>query len=159
MKFLGPRIENISAILNEAVRYRRTKLPHMILLLIYNAGESSENKILFFSCSNMTGRFADMSLGTVSPGPLTVALESTINCSIFLSTSFTTQWRGRRRERQTGFISKTTTLQVHHAFLYLIVFASFCTTTTWKCRISRFVEDVNKQRRNLISLSVLGYGP
>ena len=26
-------------------------------------------------------------------------------------------------------------------------FARFCTTTTWKCLISRFMEDANKQRR------------
>ena len=38
-------------------------------------------------------------------------------------------------------------------------FAHFCTTTTWKCLISRFMEVVNKQRRNFISLSVLGWGP
>ena len=38
-------------------------------------------------------------------------------------------------------------------------FARFCTTTTWKCPISLFMEDVNKRRRNFISLSVLGYGP
>ena len=35
----------------------------------------------------------------------------------------------------------------------------FYTTTTWKCLISRFMEDVNKQRRNFISLSELEYGP
>ena len=34
-----------------------------------------------------------------------------------------------------------------------------CTTTTWKYLIWRFMEDVNKQRRNFISLSELGYGP
>ena len=38
-------------------------------------------------------------------------------------------------------------------------FARFCTTRTWKCIISRFMEDVNKQRQNFISLSVLGCGP
>ena len=36
----------------------------------------------------------------------------------------------------------------------------FLPTTTWKCLISRFTEkNVNKQRRNFISLSELGYGP
>ena len=54
-----------------------------------------------------------------------------------------------------GFISKTTTLHVYHDFLY-IVFARFCTTTTWKCLISHFMEDVNKQRLTLIFLFVLG---
>ena len=38
-------------------------------------------------------------------------------------------------------------------------FARFCTTATRKCLISRFMEDVNKQRRNFISPSGLGYGP
>ena len=32
-----------------------------------------------------------------------------------------------------------------------------CTTTTWKCLISRFVKDVNKQWQNLLSLYELGY--
>ena len=32
-----------------------------------------------------------------------------------------------------------------------------CTTTTRKSPVSRFMEDVNKQRRNFISLSELGY--
>ena len=35
----------------------------------------------------------------------------------------------------------------------------FCTTTTWKCLISRFMKNVNKQRRNFISLSEHGYSP
>ena len=56
-----------------------------------------------------------------------------------------------------GLISKTATSHVHHAFLY--IFSCFCTTTTWKCQILRFMEDVNKQRRNFNSLSELGYGP
>ena len=56
-----------------------------------------------------------------------------------------------------GLISKTTTLHVHHTFLY--IFSRLYTTTTWKCLIARFVEDVNKQRRNFISVSELEYGP
>ena len=43
--------------------------------------------------------------------------------------------------------------------LFCTFLSCFCTTTTWKCLISRFMEDVNKQRRNFISLSELGYGP
>ena len=38
-------------------------------------------------------------------------------------------------------------------------FARFCTTTTWKCLIWRFMECVNKQRRNFISLSELDMVP
>ena len=42
---------------------------------------------------------------------------------------------------------------------FLYISCRFCTTTTWKCLISRFMENVNKQRRNFISLSELVYGP
>ena len=47
-----------------------------------------------------------------------------------------------------------TLFSVFCTFLY-----RFCTTTTWKCLISRFMENVNKLRRNFISLSELGYSP
>ena len=42
--------------------------------------------------------------------------------------------------------------------LFVHFSARFCSTTTWKYLISRFTEDVNKQRRNFIFLTVLGYG-
>ena len=60
---------------------------------------------------------------------------------------FKIQRRGRQQERQKtiGLISKTTTSHVHHTFCTFL--SSFCTTRTWKCLISRFMEDVNKQRR------------
>ena len=51
---------------------------------------------------------------------------------------------GRQRERKKtiGFIS-TITLHVHHrSFVHF--FPLFCTTTTWKCLISRFIEYVVK---------------
>ena len=38
-------------------------------------------------------------------------------------------------------------------------FSCFCTTTTWKCLLLRFMENVNKQRRNFISLCELRHGP
>ena len=66
---------------------------------------------------------------------------------------------GNKNVKKTeGLISKTTTLLVHHAF-FADFFARFCTTTTWKCLISRFMENVNKQRWNFVSLSAIGYGP
>ena len=34
---------------------------------------------------------------------------------------------------------------------------SHCSTMTWKCLISRFMEDVNKRRQNFVSLSELEY--
>ena len=33
-----------------------------------------------------------------------------------------------------------------------------CTTTTWKCLMSRFMKDLNKQYQNFLSLYELGYG-
>ena len=48
--------------------------------------------------------------------------------------------RQRQRERQKSnrFILAK---QQHHAFLFISLFCRSCTTTTWKCLISRFVED------------------
>ena len=37
--------------------------------------------------------------------------------------------------------------------LFCTIVCHYCTTTTWKCIISRFMEYVNKQRRNLLPLS------
>ena len=56
-----------------------------------------------------------------------------------------------------GLISKTTTLHVHYTFCTFL--SRFCTTTTWKCLISRFMENLNKQPRNFISVCELKYGP
>ena len=47
-----------------------------------------------------------------------------------------------------GLISKATTLHAHHAFIFAFL-CHFCTTTTWRCLILRFMDNVNKQRRNL----------
>ena len=45
---------------------------------------------------------------------------------------------------------------------YITLFCTFlcrhCTTTTWKCLISRFMEDVTKRRRIFLSFSKLGCG-
>ena len=56
-----------------------------------------------------------------------------------------------------ALISKTTTCKCNTMF-----YAShycFCTTMTWKCIISCFIDNVNKQQWNFISLPELGYGP
>jgi len=52
---------------------------------------------------------------------------------------------------------KTTTLHVHHPFLYI----SLPFLYDYDVKMSNFVfnEDVNKQRRNFIWLSELEYGP
>ena len=50
-----------------------------------------------------------------------------------------------------GLIRKTTTLHVHHAFLYTSL--TFLHDYDVKCLISCFKEDVNKQRRKFLSIS------
>ena len=73
---------------------------------------------------------------------------------------FKIQRRGRQRERQINnrFYKQNNNFARAPRF-FVQFFARFWTTTTWKCLISRFMEDENKQRRNLISLFLLGYGP
>ena len=68
----------------------------------------------------------------------------------------TTRTATRTSKKSIGLISKTTTSHVRHAFLHISFL--FFTTTTWKCLILRLKEDLNKQRRNFISLFELGYG-
>ena len=73
---------------------------------------------------------------------------------------FKIQRRGRRRERQKNnrfYKQNNSFARASHFFCTFL--SRFCTTKTWKCLISCFMEDVNKQRRNFISLSELGYGP
>ena len=58
-------------------------------------------------------------------------------------------------QKTIGFYKKNNHFaRASHFFVHF--FARFCTTTTWKCLIWRFMEYVNKQRRNFISLSELG---
>ena len=73
---------------------------------------------------------------------------------------FKIQRRGRQREGQKtiGFYKQNNNFARASRF-FLYFFARFCTTSTWKCPISRFMEDINKQRRHFISLFELGYWP
>ena len=48
------------------------------------------------------------------------------------------------KKKQLAYISKTTTLHVHHASCTFL--CRRCTTTTLKCLISRFVEDVDTRQ-------------
>ena len=77
----------------------------------------------------------------------------------FAVRDFKIQRRGRQRERQkkNNWFNKQNNNFASASRFFVHFFARFCTTTTWKCLISRFMEDVNKQRRNFISLSELGY--
>ena len=62
----------------------------------------------------------------------------------------------RQRELQKSNWWQTTTLHVHHALLYISL--PHCATTTGKCLISRFIEDVNNRRLDFLCLSELGCG-
>ena len=55
-------------------------------------------------------------------------------------------------------ISKTTTLNVHYAFLY-IFFYRHCSPTTRNFLVSRFTEDVNTRQQFSFSFSDLRYSP
>ena len=58
-----------------------------------------------------------------------------------------------------GLLSKTTILRVHRICGFCTLLCRHCTTTTWKCLISRFMEDVTKRRRMFLSFSKLECGP
>ena len=69
---------------------------------------------------------------------------------------FKIQRRERQRERQKKKKKKKkNTSHVHHTFLYISL--SLLHDYDAKIPISRFMEDVNKQRQNFISLCELGY--
>ena len=54
-----------------------------------------------------------------------------------------------------GLLRKTTTVHVHDAFFVHFFKYRPCTTTTWKCLIASFMEDVNKRRRiSFLSLNL-----
>ena len=59
-----------------------------------------------------------------------------------------------------GLLSKTTILHGDHICGFCTFLCRHCTTTTWKCLISRFMEDedVTKRRRIFLSFSKLGCG-
>ena len=73
-----------------------------------------------------------------------------------LTLRFKVSTAARMSKKQQVLLSKTTTLHVPRTFFihFFPVFAFFFTSS-----FSRFMGDVNKQRRNFISLSELGYGP
>ena len=76
---------------------------------------------------------------------------------VLTRTSRSNDAKGKKECQKTiGFTSKTTTLHVHHTCLYISLLVFF-TITIKKCLIYRFMEHVNNERRNSISLSELGY--
>ena len=62
--------------------------------------------------------------------------------------------RESKKKKATAWQDKTKILHVHHVFCTFLY--RHCTTTTWKCLISRFMKDVNKQWQNFFSLYEIG---
>ena len=76
-----------------------------------------------------------------------------------INRDFKIQRRGRQREgKKKNRFDKQNNNFARASHFFCTILSRFYTTTTWKCLISRFMEDVNKERRNFISLSELGYG-
>ena len=69
----------------------------------------------------------------------------------------TTATATRTSKRTIGLLSKTTTLYVHHTFLYISLPSLHDYDV--KCLISRFMEDVNKRWLIFLSLSKRKCGP
>ena len=59
----------------------------------------------------------------------------------------------RERQNSTRFMS------IMCFTLFCTFLCRYCPTTTWKCLISRFMEDVNKLRQNFLSLSKIWVRP
>ena len=83
--------------------------------------------------------------------------EGLAACSAKEVLSFLSHFKTRSNDgsdgtKAIGLLSRTKTLHVHHAFFVLFLCRHY-TTTTWKCLISRFMDDVNKRRRIFLSLS------
>ena len=66
--------------------------------------------------------------------------------------------RQRHRKKINRFNKQWHQLCTCITFFFSTFLSRFCTTTTWRCLISRFKEEINKERRNFISLFELGYG-
>ena len=76
------------------------------------------------------------------------------------NSDFKIRWRRRQQERQKNnrfYKQNNNFAPASHLFVHF--FSRFCMPTMWKCLILCFMENINKQRQNLISLSELGYGP
>ena len=66
---------------------------------------------------------------------------------------FKMPWHRQQREHKKNRFYKQNNYFVHAWCLFVHFFAHFYMTTTWKCLISYFMEYVNKQQQNFISLS------
>ena len=70
---------------------------------------------------------------------------------------FNDAYGNKNVKKKVGFITKTTTLHVYHAFCTFL--CPFLHDYDVKMPNLAFYGDVNNQRQYLISLSVLGYDP
>ena len=122
-------------------------------------GTSSSFSFTFFFPFNFTFRFAILSCFNPAENPLRFPPYLFTFASPQIIGSFSNDDGDGNQDvkKAIGLLRKTTTSHVHHAFLYISLRPS--TTTTWKCLNASFMEDVNKRRRILFSLSKLECGP
>ena len=74
--------------------------------------------------------------------------------------NFKIQRCGRQRERQkNNWFNKQNNNFARASRFFCTFLSCFCTTTTWKCLILRFMEDVNKQRETLFLFLSLAMVP
>ena len=64
----------------------------------------------------------------------------------------------RRETKKSNSLTRQNNNFVRASRFFWIVLCLHCTTTTWKCLISRFVKDVNKQWQSFLSLYDFEYG-
>ena len=68
---------------------------------------------------------------------------------------YPTTRRQRELQQNNRFNKQNSNFARASRFYFCIFFAIYCTTTTWRCLILRFMDNVNKQRRNLFFFSLL----
>ena len=64
----------------------------------------------------------------------------------------------RRESKKSNSLTRQNNNFARASLFFCTFLCRHCTTTTWKCLISRFVKDVNKLCQNFLSLYELGCG-
>jgi len=68
------------------------------------------------------------------------------------------QWRQRKRQKSNKFNNQNNNFAGASRFIVHFFAVTARVTTTWKCLISRFTDEVHMRQRNFPFLSELGYG-
>ena len=79
--------------------------------------------------------------------------------STLIGTSRSNDADGNENVKKKNWFNKEKQQLRTYITLFCTFFSCFWRTTTWKCLLLRFMENVNKLRRNFISLCELRHGP